>query len=80
MYLIVGVGWISSFNLLTNKKRCVSIKVQSTTGIPSISEHRLCVLLPALTLTVLDERQLHELMFQEGGPHQLHTDQKHIQT
>lgn len=34
------------------------------------------VLLPALTLAVLDERQLNELMFHEGRSHQLHTEQK----
>lgn len=33
------------------------------------------VLLPALTLAVLDEGQLNELMFHEGGSHQLHTHQ-----
>lgn len=76
-YLVVGVGWKLSFNLHTDTTDGVSIKVQgghSTTCIPCISEHRLCVLLPALTLAVLDERQLNELMFHEGGSHQLHTD------
>lgn len=33
-------------------------------------------LLPALTLAVLDKGQLNELMLHEGGPHQLHTDQR----
>lgn len=33
--------------------------------------------LPALTLAVLHERQLHQLVLHEGGPHQLHT---HTQT
>lgn len=40
--------------------------------------HWQCVSLPALTLAVLDEGQLNELMFHEGGSHQLHTHQKHI--
>lgn len=33
--------------------------------------------LPALTLAVLHERQLHQLVLHEGGPHQLHTHPNH---
>lgn len=40
-----------------------------------LDEHRL-FLLPALTLAVLDKRQLNDLVFHKGGPHQLRMEQR----
>lgn len=80
-YLVVGVGWNCSFNLCTGKTdasagRGSDINDQRTTGAPCISTCCMCTdihvfLLPALTLAVLDKGQLDELVFHEGGPHQL---------
>lgn len=50
-----------------------SISVAGTTATASIRQQEAG--LPALTLAVLHERQLHQLVLHEGGSHQLRTQQ-----
>lgn len=47
------------------------ISVAGTTATAAIGQQEAA--LPALTLAVLHERQLHQLMLHEGGSHQLRT-------
>lgn len=70
-YLGVGVGWNCSFNL--HRESMDYLSVRWWHSIYTIFWHSEgVVLLPALTLAVLDEGQLNELMSHERGSHQLH--------
>lgn len=74
---MVGVGWNCGFNLFTDKTEGVSIKVKSKVNKRQVHHASPSVcLLPALTLTVLDEGQFNELRFLKGHSHQLHRDKK----
>lgn len=76
-YLVVGVGWSGSLNLHKDTTDGVSKNQKKVQwGCDTAVVPRAVDLLPALTLAVLDEGQLDELVLHVGGPHQLRTDQK----
>lgn len=73
-YLGVGVGRNCSFNLRRESVDYFSGKAMTQHLHHIFTHSERVVLLPALTLAVLDEGQLNELMSHERGSHQLHTD------
>lgn len=77
-YLGVGVGRNCSFNLQRESMDYFSVKVMTQHLHHIFTHSERLVLLPALTLAVLDEGHLNELVSHEGGSHQLRTDHEKI--